>query len=128
MNRISDYKKLSTDVINWMRDYASSSNIKAFVIGVSGGIDSAVSSTLAAMTGLPTYALGMPIHQNAHQESLSDAHLGWLERNFNNVIINKFDLTNVFESFKNTMGELGTDTLELANSRSRLRMITLYQV
>jgi NAD+ synthase len=128
MNRISDYKKLSTDIVNWMYNYASNSNIKALVVGVSGGIDSAVSSTLAAMTGLPTYALGMPIHQNLYQESLSDAHLEWLEHNFNNVIINKFDLTNVFESFKNTMGKLGTDTLALANSRSRLRMITLYQV
>lgn len=128
MNRIADYSKLTTRIINWIIDYAKTNNIKALVVGVSGGIDSAVSSTLAAMTGLPTYALGMPIHQNAYQKSLSDAHLGWLEHNFNNVIIHKFDLTNVFESFKSNMGELGTDTLALANSRSRLRMVTLYQV
>jgi NAD+ synthase len=128
MNRISNYHKLEERIVKWLSDYAIQHNIKAFVIGVSGGIDSAVSSTLAAMTGLPTYVLGMPIHQNTHQESLSDAHLGWLQHNFNNVIVNKFDLTEVFESFKTTMGELGTDTLALANSRSRLRMVTLYQV
>lgn len=128
MNRISDYKKLSTDIINWMFDYASSSNIKAFVIGVSGGIDSAVSSALAASTGLPTYALGMPIHQKEDQETLSDAHLEWLKTNFDNVIANKFDLTKVFDTFQSTMKEFGSNNLALANSRSRLRMVTLYQV
>lgn len=128
MNRITDYTDLRIRIVSWLKEYATTNNIKAFVIGVSGGIDSAVASTLAAMTGLPTYALGMPIHQNEYQESLSDAHLGWLQDNFNNVITHKFDLTNVFETFKGTMRELGTDTHALANSRSRLRMVTLYQV
>ena len=128
MNRINDYGNLTDKIVSWLHDYADTNNIKALVIGVSGGIDSAVASTISAMTGLPTYALGMPIHQNEYQESLSDSHLEWLHDNFNNVITHKFDLTNVFESFKDTMRELGTDTHSLANSRSRLRMVTLYQV
>lgn len=128
MNRIQNYPELETRIVSWLKDYASQFNIKAFVIGVSGGIDSAVSSTLAAKTGLPVYALGMPIHQKGEQETLSDAHLDWLQLNFSNVITNKFDLTEVFENFKVAMKEFGVDTHALANSRSRLRMVTLYQV
>ena len=128
MNRITDYDDVKNRIVKWLGDYVIEHNIKAFVVGVSGGIDSAVSSTLAASTGLPTYALGMPIHQKEEQETLSDAHLEWLQANFPNVIANKFDLTKVFDSFKFTMREMGFNELALANSRSRLRMVTLYQV
>ena len=128
MNRISDYKKISTNISNWMCDYASNNNIKAFVVGVSGGIDSAVSSSLAASTGLPTYAIGIPIHQKEEQETLCDVHLKWLQSNFSNVVINKFNLTKVFDTFRFTMEDFGSNNLALANSRSRLRMITLYQI
>jgi NAD+ synthase len=128
MNRISDYSKLQTDISNWLFDYTSINNIKSFVVGVSGGIDSAVSSTLAAMTGLPTYALGMPIHQNEEQERLSNIHLEWLNSKFDNVIVNKFDLSKTFDTFRFSMKEFGNNHLALANSRSRLRMVTLYQV
>jgi NAD+ synthase len=128
MNRIENYSELETRIVSWLKEYTEQFNIKAFVIGVSGGIDSAVSSTLAAKTGLPVYAIGMPIHQKEEQETLSDAHLSWLESNFDNVIVNKFDLSKVFESFQFTMRELGNDKHALANSRSRLRMVTLYQV
>ena len=128
MNRIENYSELETRVVSWLKDYAQQFNIKAFVIGVSGGIDSAVSSTLAAKTGMPVYALGMPIHQKEEQETLSDAHLKWLEDNFNNVIVQKFDVSRVFDAFQFTMREFGADKHALANSRSRLRMVTLYQV
>jgi NAD+ synthase len=129
MNRISDYKNLSNRIIGWMNNYVSKNpKIKSFVVGVSGGIDSAVVSTLAASTGLPTHAIGMPIHQNKEQENLSDIHLDWLQSNYSNVTAHKFDLTETFDSFKLTMGECGNDKLSLANSRSRLRMVTLYQV
>jgi NAD+ synthase len=87
-----------------------------------------VSSTLAAKTGLPVYALGMPIYQKEEQETLSDAHLEWLESNFSNVVVQKFDLSRVFGTFEFTMREFGSDAHALANSRSRLRMVTLYQV
>ena len=128
MNRIENYSELETRIVSWLKDYAEQFNIKAFVIGVSGGIDSAVSSTLAAKTGLPVYALGMPIYQKEEQETLSDAHLEWLESNFSNVVVQKFDLSKVFNTFEFTMREFGADKHSLANSRSRLRMVTLYQV
>jgi NAD+ synthase len=128
MNRITNYSELETRIVSWLKGYALENNIKSFVIGVSGGIDSAVSSTLAAKTGLPVYALGMPIYQKEEQESLSDAHLEWLQTNFSNVIVDKFDLTKVFETFKFSMKEFGTNTHALANTRSRIRMVTLYQV
>jgi len=128
MNRIENYSELESRIVYWLKDYTVNNNIKAFVIGVSGGIDSAVSSTLAAKTGLPTYALGMPIHQKPEQETLSDAHLEWLQNSFSNVIISKFDLSKVFDTFQFTMKEFGADKLALANTRSRLRMVTLYQI
>lgn len=128
MNRIENYGQLKDNIVQWLTDYCVSNSVKSLVIGVSGGIDSAVSSTLAASTGLPTYALGMPIHQNQEQESLSDAHLKWLSDNYTNVVVHKFDLTKVFETFKFTMKDFGSNTHSLANSRSRLRMVTLYQV
>jgi NAD+ synthase len=128
MNRITDYSNLENRIVSWLKNYAEEFNIKSFVIGVSGGIDSAVSSTLAAKTGFPVYALGMPILQKEDQETLSDAHLEWLHTNFSNVTIQKFDLTKVFETFQFTMKDFGANTHALANSRSRLRMVTLYQV
>ena len=78
MNRITDYSKLKTNITDWMADYIKSSGMNCFVVGVSGGIDSAVASTLAAETNYNVFALGMPIHQKPEQESLSDAHLKWL--------------------------------------------------
>lgn len=129
MNRIADFKNLENRIVTWLGDYViENPSIKSLVVGVSGGIDSAVVSTLAASTGLPTYVLGMPIHQNSEQENLSDSHLEWLQTKFDNVIVQKYNLTDVFESFRYTMREFGTNTHALANSRSRLRMVTLYQV
>ena len=128
MNRIKDYEKLKKSIVAWISNYAASFNIKSLVIGVSGGIDSAVVSTLCAETDLPTYVLGMPIYQNEEQESLSDAHLDWLENTYSNVIKLKYDLTETFKIFSSTMDGYNDNKLALANSRSRLRMVTLYQV
>jgi NAD+ synthase len=112
-----------------LHNYCSINNIKALVIGVSGGIDSAVSSTLAASTGIPTYAIGMPINQIEDQKDLSEAHLNWLDEKFDNVTILRFDHSDTFETFKGVMGEkYGSDKMALANTRSRIRMVTLYQV
>ena len=129
MIRIDDYEQLKTRIVNWIKDYYWKYNIKALVVGVSGGIDSAVVSTLCAETKLPTFTLGMPIHQDHDQESLSDIHLSWLAQNFHfNVTVRKFDLSSLFENFKAIMGEEFDTNHALANSRSRLRMVTLYQV
>ncbi len=128
MIRIDDYEKLKFDIVRWLKDYYWENNIKSFVVGVSGGIDSAVVSTLCAETGLPVYALGMPIHQNKDQEALSDVHLEWLKTRYSNVTVLKFNLTNTFETFRYDLERYATNELSLANTRSRLRMVTLYQI
>jgi NAD+ synthase len=102
--------------------------LKSFVVGVSGGIDSAVVSTLCAETGLPVYVVGMPIHQDEGQRTLSINHLLWLTENYKNVSMVQFDLTDVFEQFKKSLSGYAQDPLALANTRSRLRMVTLYQI
>ena len=127
MNRITDYSKLKSDISDWMADYMKSSGMNCFIVGVSGGIDSAVVSTLAAETKYNVFALGMPIHQNSEQESLSDAHLKWLSEKYINVEAVKINLTNTFETFRYDLERHATDDHALANTRSRLRMVTLYQ-
>jgi len=128
MDRIEDYQELKERIVKWIKDYANDNKIQSLVVGVSGGIDSAVVSTLCAETGLPTFPLGMPIHQDSDQESLSDIHLAWLEKRYKNVKTLKFNLTKVFEKFKEALEDYSHDDLALANSRSRIRMITLYQI
>ena len=128
MDRIEDYQELKERIVKWIKDYADENKIQSLVVGVSGGIDSAVVSTLCAETGLPTFPLGMPIHQDSDQESLSDLHLAWLKKKYKNVKTLKFNLTKVFEKFKEALQEYSHDDLSLANSRSRIRMITLYQI
>ena len=128
-----DYLELTCDIVAWICDYCNKHSIKSLVVGVSGGIDSAVSSTLAAKTGLPVYAVGMPINQNKEQETLSDAHLFWLEQTYPNVTVLKADLSEVFGKFVETIGkecgvEYSINKMAGANSRSRLRMVTLYQI
>jgi len=128
MDRIEDYQELKERIVKWIKDYADENKIQSLVVGVSGGIDSAVVSTLCAETGLPTFPLGMPIHQDSDQESLSDIHLAWLSKKYKNVKTLKFNLTKVFEKFKEALEEYSHDDLALANSRSRIRMTTLYQI
>ena len=128
MNRIVDYLELKNRIVKWIKGYADTNNIQSLVVGVSGGFDSAVVSTLCAETKLPTFVLGMPIHQDSEQESLSDKHMDWLSQKNDNVKKLKFDLTRTFETFKKTLNEYSHDELSLANTRSRLRMVTLYQI
>lgn len=114
-------------ISDWIGDYAKKNGIKQLVIGVSGGIDSAVTSTLAAETGLPTVVVSMPIHQNENQVSLQQEHIKWLKGKYSNVSSYTFNLTDTYESFKSTLAPYIND-LSLANTRARLRMTTLYQV
>ena len=99
----------------------------ALVVGVSGGIDSAVVSTISSMTGLKTFVLSMPIKQIKTQDDLSKLHCKWLVSNFKNVSYLNVNLDNVFSSFENALGENNSEHA-FANSRARLRMTTLYQV
>ena len=113
-------------IVNWMRQYAADAGMKGFVVGVSGGIDSAVTSTLCGKTGLPVMALNMPIRQAADQKTLAEGHLGWLHEHFENVTGNTVDLTPVLEAFEQTFQEDIQDQLTMANTRARIRMTTLY--
>lgn len=119
--------KLSKKITQWIVKYAASANKNVLVVGVSGGVDSALTSTLCAKTGLKTIIVSLPIHQKYDQLSRAKKHIDWLIEKYPNVISIEKDLTNLFESFKLTMGSVSSD-LALANSRSRLRMVTLYQV
>jgi len=129
MNRIKDYDKLAFDIDRWLKDYYYFHAIKAFVVGVSGGIDSAVVSTLCAKTELPTYVLTMPLHSKKENTELSNAHAYKLVEKYSNVTLVNVDLTRTYEAFMSWMGDTFTgNELANANTKSRLRMVSLYQV
>ena len=116
-------------ILNWIKEYCNSIKYQpvTLVVGVSGGVDSAVTSTLLAKTGLKTIAVSMPIKQNREQHDLSIKHLGWLTANFDNVCTEVVVLDNIFNSFQEIMKGFDSE-IAFANSRSRLRMVTLYQI
>ena len=124
-----DVSQKASFISNWIKDYVNSmpKKAKSLVIGVSGGIDSSVSSTLSAMTGLRTIVLSMPIKQKAEQHDLSQKHKEWLKNKFSNVEGYTLELDDVFKSFENTLSKFENEH-GMANSRARLRMTTLYQV
>ena len=121
-------KKVSF-IRNWISNYIDSmpSKAESLIIGISGGIDSSVSSTLSAMTGLRTIVLSMPIKQKSNQHDLSQKHLEWLKSNFKNVEGHTIKLDNLFNEFKSSLSNFDNEH-GMANSRARLRMTTLYQV
>jgi NAD+ synthase len=116
-------------VSNWIKNYVEIMPNKAqsLILGISGGIDSSVSSTLCAMTGMKTIVLSMPIKQKPEQHDLSLKHLEWLKKNFKNIEGHTINLDKLFETFEKSLSNFGNDH-GMANSRSRLRMTTLYQV
>ena len=124
-----DVSQKASFISNWIKDYVNNmpKKAKSLVIGVSGGIDSSVSSTLSAMTGLRTIVLSMPIKQKAEQHDLSQKHKEWLKNKFSNVEGYTLELDDVFKSFENTLAKFESEH-GMANSRARLRMTTLYQV
>ena len=129
MNRIKDYGQLAFDIDRWLKDYYYMYAIKAFVVGVSGGIDSAVVSTLCAKTELPTYVLTMPLHSKEGNTKLSDAHAKALMKKYSNVRVVNIDLSDTYESLLfNIDQDFVNNKLANANTKSRLRMVSLYQV
>ena len=115
-------------ISNWIKNYVEEmpSKAESLVIGVSGGIDSSVSSTLCAMTGIRTIILSMPIKQKSSQHNLSLKHQDWLVKNFKNIEAHTIDLDQLFKIFESSLSKFNND-LGMANSRARLRMTTLYQ-
>ena len=122
-------KDVADHIINWLKTYVEESKLDGFVVGVSGGVDSALTSTLCANTGKPTLCLELPIHQEGDQVSRANSHTNWLAKNFSNVRVKVVPLNNLYNSFCqiDPTGNDNTYTpLSLANTRSRLRMATLY--
>ncbi len=122
-------EKVITHIVDWLKEYAENAKCKGFVIGVSGGIDSAVTSTLCAKTGLDLLCLEMPIHQGKNQVTRADRHIDWLMKNFPNVSRQPVNLTPVFDSLVDAFPKVEKEEdrfMSLANTRARLRMTTLY--
>lgn len=120
-------EKLVIDhIVTWLKDYANKSGTQGFVVGISGGIDSALTSTLCALTGLDVICVNMPIHQFKAEFDRSNEHIDWLQSNFSNIRKEKIDLTESFETLKAALPENTHTHLNLANVRARVRMTTLY--
>jgi len=122
-------EKVTKYIVDWLKDYAKNAKVNGFVVGVSGGIDSAVTSTLCAMTGLEVKCLEMPIHQDKNQVSRAEKHIQFLKDKFKNTTSDTVNLTPVFESFKSIVPivkDADKVALSLANTRARIRMTTLY--
>ena len=118
-------------IVGWIADYVSKmpNPAKSLIVGVSGGIDSALTSTLASMTGLRTFALSMPISTSTNNSTLSSTHGKWLEEKFTNTTFITIDLTSTYMEFNSLLTSSNQDSdLGFANTKSRLRMVTLYQV
>jgi NAD+ synthase len=113
-------------IVNWLKHYSEQSNTNGFVIGISGGIDSAVTSTLCALTGKNVTCLNMPIHQIKAEYDRGHAHIDWLKTRFPNVDSHEVELTKTFQAMEETLPPGIQDWLTMANTRSRLRMTTLY--
>ena len=139
MIRIDSYEDLTDDIVRWLKDYYWQYSIDAFVVGVSGGIDSAVVSSLCARTGLPTYVVCMPLDSKFENSKLSDIHSKELVEKFDNVRRIEVELSSVYESFLKSVEwwseaqhynkrEFTASAHANANTKSRMRMVTLYQI
>lgn len=123
MDKLVDY------IVTWLKEYALNARMDGFVIGISGGIDSAVTSELCAKTGLQVIAINLPIRQSAQEYNLAKKHLVSLNSKYNNSKELEINLSDLFSQFEKTMpSDCKNNSLSMANSRSRLRMTTLYAV
>lgn len=127
--RTINVENVNEQIVNWLKTYAQNAKVNGFVVGISGGVDSAVTSTLCAQTGLQVLCVEMPIHQAPSHVSRAQEHIAQLKARFPNVSSDRVDLTPVFETFKSavpTSSDTAKLNLSLANTRARLRMTTLY--
>ncbi len=124
------HKKINDHIVKWLTDYCEKAGVKGFVIGISGGIDSAVTSTLCAQTGLRVLCVEMPIHQDPTHVSRANEHIKFLKKTYSNVKSVVVDLTPMFDMFAESITPMFVDdekvNFSLANTRARLRMTTLY--
>jgi NAD+ synthase len=119
-------KEVIEFIVAWLDSYCETASTKGFIIGISGGIDSALTSTLCALTGKPTLCLNMPIRQHSAEYNRGNEHITWLKNKFPNVSAQEVELTSVFTKLEEALPADIQDWLSMANSRARLRMTTLY--
>ncbi|HEV7231624.1 MAG TPA: NAD(+) synthase, partial [Bacteroidia bacterium] len=119
-------KEVASFIVQWLSEYSQKSGTKGFVVGISGGIDSALTSTLCALTGKPVICLNMPIRQHAAEYNRGNEHISWLKNKHPNVSSAEVELSGVFEKLEQALPSDIQDWLSMANSRARLRMLTLY--
>jgi len=118
---------LQSRIINWLKKYSEDNENMCFVVGISGGIDSAVVSTLCSLTNIKTHVVSIPIKQNQKQLSLANEHINWLNSKFTNIETHTIDLSDLYVSLEKKFDDYNT-MLGLANTKSRLRMVTLYHL
>ena len=126
---IMNAEKVTNHIVKWLKEYALNAGVKGFVVGISGGIDSAVTSTLCARTGLEVLCLEMPIHQAESQVSRALNHIDWLKENYPKVSLTQVNISPVFDALINALPTVENEEerfMSLANTRARLRMTTLY--
>lgn len=121
-------KQIANGIVEWLKTYAVNNGRKSFVVGVSGGVDSALVSTLCAMTGMTTYAVILPCQSKEVETARGKKHVEWLQSQFTNVVHCEIDLTKTFEAFYDETKYDFADLLGYANTKSRLRMVALYQI
>ncbi|MCC7301416.1 MAG: NAD(+) synthase [Bacteroidia bacterium] len=120
------HREITEHIVSWLRHYCEGARTQGFVVGISGGIDSALTSTLCALTGAETLVIGMPIRQHRAEYERAKEHIHWLESRFKNVRSEEVDLSESFSSIENKFPREIQDQLTMANTRARLRMATLY--
>lgn len=124
-----NYSKVKDYIVSWLSDYTEKAFSKGFIVGISGGVDSALTSTLCALTGKKVILLSMPIRQTKAEFDRANEHIKNLENRFDNVSSIETNLTETFTQFEKTIpSDVVQNHLSMANSRSRLRMMTLYAI
>ena len=119
-------KLLCTKISNWLCSYLEQSNLSSFIIGVSGGVDSGLVSTLCAMTGKPTHVFNIPINSSEKNTRMSTLQCQWLAKTFSNVTVHNNDLSSVYNLFASEITDIEKVPLAHANTKSRFRMVLLY--
>lgn len=119
-------KNTTQSIISWLLEYSNQSNLGVYIVGVSGGVDSALVSTLCAHTGNPVHVFNIPIKSSSKNTTLSTLQCEWLRSNFKNVTVHNVELSETYDVFMTSLKDIGKDGLACANTKSRLRMILLY--
>jgi len=123
-----ELEKIKDFIVQWIRDYATKNHIENLIVGISGGIDSALTSTLCAMTNINTTAVSLPINQRKNELNNASKHLHWLTQNYQNIQTKTIDLSDLFLKYQNVIPKNYHSDLGFANSKARIRMTTLYQI